>query len=103
MINRVYPIKPRHLAQFQYLIQQQGRTTESKGKMTLEGNYREIQNVLKQDPKLMVVNTEVQDDIHYKNRVMTIVLLVLIVKVLILAGINFMILNNQDKQAEENR
>lgn len=103
VINRVYPIKPRHLAQFQYLIQQQGRTAESKGKMTPEGNYREIQTVLKQDPKLMVPNTEDQDDIHHKNRVMTIVLLVIVVKVLILSGILFMILNNKDREAEEYR
>lgn len=104
VINKVYPIKPRHLAQFQYLIQQQGRTDESKGKMTYEGNYREIQSIKKQDPKLMVVDPEEEEgDIDHTNRVLTIVLVVVLVKVLIVSGIIFMILNNQDSQDSKNK
>ena len=101
VINRVYPIQPRHLAQFQYLIQQQGRTDYSKYQMTYEGNYREIQSIKKQDPKLMVVNTEEEEDMAHTNHVLTIILVVVVVKVLIISGIIFLILNNQEKQANE--
>ena len=104
VINRVYPIKARHLSQFQYLIQQQGRTDASKGKMTYEGNYRVIQEIKKQDPKLMVVDPENEDEqVEHTNRVLTIVLIVVVVKVLIIGGLIFTVTNNQDKLVKEHQ
>lgn len=40
VVNKVYPIKAKHLNQFKYMISQQ--SVISKGKMTTEGNYRNV-------------------------------------------------------------
>lgn len=40
VVNKVYPIKAKHLNQFKYMISEQ--SVISKGKMTTEGNYRNV-------------------------------------------------------------
>lgn len=107
VINRVYPIKERHLSTFRYLIAQQMRqeADPAKYKITSEGNYRNVQKIKKQNPVLMVRDPEGDDPESAKrtNHILTIVLVVVVVKVVIVSGLIFMILNQRDEFRDKKR
>lgn len=97
VINRIYPIKEWHLSAFRYLIAQQKRqeTDKTKYKITSQGNYRNVQPIKKQDPKLMVVTPtdDSADDVAKTNHILTIILIFMAVVVAMLSGLIFMVLN----------
>lgn len=54
--TKVYPINGKHLQAFQYLIGKEMRKLQKAGSpltITTGGNYRAVQEIKKQDPKIM--------------------------------------------------
>lgn len=75
--------------------QKRQESDPEKYKITKQGNYRNVQPIKKQDPKLMVVTPpdDDPDDVQKLNHILTIVLVVVLVKILIISGLIFMVLN----------
>ena len=98
IVNKVYPIKPKHLNTFRYLQTQQKRaeTDVTLQKLTMNGNYRVTQEIKSQEPKLMILTPSEDDpeEIRKTNHILTIVLIVDAVMVIICSGLIFMILQN---------
>jgi hypothetical protein len=104
--KKVYPINGKHLQYFQYLLGKEMRTLQAAGvnppNINMNGNYRVVQPIKKQNPKLMVpADANDEDDTEYTNKTLLIILLFGVGLVIIFTGINCMIYNNAKEREDQ--
>lgn len=102
VVTKVYPIKPKHLQQFQKLIvaEIQGNNVNT---ILQGGNYREIQPLNQQNPKLMESPVVEERAVSADNAALRIVFTVLLLIIIIEMGIAYNIWTKKWEAAEKKK
>lgn len=97
---RILPMKPRHLQLFRSLLLGY-KYKNNLSEMTMEGNFREIQEIKDQDPKLMIEIAK--EDVSYTNMVLLILLLFVLANVAIEIGFLYTSWKRKKDAAEQKK